>query len=243
MTIFNYTVNYIDVALAVIVIAAAVAGYLRGIISSIVRFIRAALGLSLCFYFSSYYTQPVYDNLVKPRLLETINEKIVVTGNLDEVLKNLNMYVSSLPGFIADAFKVKSLNVSSDDIATSILTNVFEPVALTAVRVAIFLGVFIVFFAATGIIILAVKRHNKKKEEERGHTSTLKKTDRFFGLILGLLKAAVILFAITSVFMYAVGADDTLVQKSDFWKEVSNSSLVNIINSINPFNAITEGLI
>lgn len=243
MTIFNYTLNYIDVALVLIVIFAAIIGYMRGIFSTIIRLIRAAVGLFLCFYCSSYYTQPVYDKLVKPRLLEIINEKIVVSGNIDEVIKNLNNYIDSLPRFICDYLSVKSLNVSSKNIADSILTNVFEPVALTATKIAIFIVVFVVFFLVTGIIIDIVRVHNKKEAEKRGDETSLKKADRVFGVLFGLIKAALVVFAVTSVLMYIMGTDTSLVKSNSFWQEVQNSTLINYVNDINPFNAITEGLI
>jgi len=243
MTIFNYTLNYVDVAFVFIVVFAAIIGYVRGIFSTIIRLIRAAVGLFLCFYSSSYYTQPVYEKLVKPRLLAMINEKIVVSGNIDEVIKNLNNYIDSLPRFIGDNLSIKSLNISSDDIAQSILTNVFEPAALTATKIAIFIAVFVVFFLVTGIIIAVVKLRNKKAEERRGEESKLKKTDRVFGVLFGLIKAVLILLAITSILLYFLGTDDTLVKTSAFWREVESSTLINFINEINPFNAVTEGLI
>lgn len=243
MTIFNYTLNYVDVAFALIVVFAAIIGYMRGIFSTVIRLIRAAVGLFLCFYCSSYYTQPVYDSLVKPRILQTINERIVVSGNIDEVIKNLNTYIDSLPRFIGDKLNVQSLNISSDDIAGAILTNIFEPVALKATKIAIFVAVFVVFFLATGIIIAIVKMRNKKAEERRGEESKLKKTDRLLGVFFGLIKAFLVILAITSVLLYIFSADETLVKTSAFWQEVQNSTLINAINEINPFNAITEGLI
>lgn len=243
MTIFNYTLNYIDVALVLIVIFAAVIGYMRGIFSTIIRLIRAAVGLFLCFYCSSHYTEPVYDRFVKPRLLQMINEKIVVSGNIDEVIKNLNNYIDSLPRFIGDYLSVKSLNVSSKNIAKSILKHVFEPVAITGTKIAIFVAVFLVFFLVTGIIIEAVRLHNKKEAEKRGDETKLKKTDRFFGVVFGLLKSALVIFAVTSILMYAINTDASLVKSNAFWQEVESSTLINYVNEINPFNAITEGLI
>ena len=243
MTIFNYTLNYVDVAFVLVALFAAITGYLRGIFSTIIRLIRAAVGLLLCFYCSSHFTQHVYDSLVKPRLLETINEKIVVSGNVDEIIKNLNNYIDSLPRFIGDNLSVKHLKLSSGDIAQSILKNVFEPAALQATKIGIFIAVFIVFFLVTGIIISAVSYHNKREAERRGDETKLKKADRVFGILFGLLKAFVIALAVTSIFMYIMSNDASLVKTSGFWQEVQSSSLVNMINEINPFNAITEGLI
>ena len=49
MIIFNYTVNYIDIILAAILLVFIIAGYCRGLFINIVNFIRWAVGLFLCF--------------------------------------------------------------------------------------------------------------------------------------------------------------------------------------------------
>lgn len=243
MTIFNYTVNYIDVALVLFVLIITVIGYFRGVISSVVRFIRASLGLFLCFYLSSYYTQPLYNSVVRPRLLNTINEKIVISGNIDEIITNLYNYIASLPKFVVSSINVKSLNITSDDISLAILENVFEPAAIALTKAAIFISVFLIFFISTEIIILIVRKIIKKKNEKRGKESALKKADRIFGVVLGLMKSVVIVLAITSVLMYFIQTKENLAASNSFWREVNNSSLLNIINGINPFNAVTEGLL
>lgn len=243
MTIFNYTVNYIDIALVAIAIISAVVGYKRGIFETIIRFIRAALGYLLCIYVSSNYSQSVYNVLVKPKLLDMINEKIVNSGNIDEVIKNLKAYVSSLPEFLQGYFNTDNLSVSSSDVSSAVLQNVFEPVATVLTKIAVFIAVFIVFFGITGIIIAVVKHRNKKKNAERGHETVLKKTDRLFGILFGIIKAFVLILVIASVFTYFINVNESAEVSSGILKEAQNSSLLNLINQINPFNAITEGLI
>lgn len=242
MTIFNYTINYIDVALVAIMLLAGIIGYFRGIIISVVNFIRAAVGMFLCFYLSNNLALPIYEGYFRQRALNMINEKIVTSGNIDEVIANLNDYMASLPEFISKSVDYQSINISSTDIARSILTGVFEPIILVLLKIVIFIAVFIIFFGATAIIIAIVRKMSRKREEKNGKKSVLKKTDMAFGAVFGLLKAFILVLAITSVLMYILSVKEE-TGLNGFLTEVKNSSLINLINDINPFNAVTEGLI
>ena len=192
------TVNAADIIIVVFIALTCLIGYIRGILFSLIRFLRVTCGLFLCFYFSNYYSQPIYESLVKPRLLETINEKIVLSGNIDEVLTNLNNYIDSFPKFFSDYFQVSQINISSDDISQAILTNVFEPVAVKLTKIAIFIIVFLIFFISTAIILYFVKKRYDRKNDD-GKNSKIKKTDKILGIVFGLLKGMIITFAVVSV--------------------------------------------
>ena len=243
MNILGITLNYADIIVIVVVIIAAIVGWCRGIAVTIVNFIRTAVGLFLCFYASSNLAQGVYDGYVKQRCLDTINEKIATTANVDEVIANLNDFSASLPLGLSKLMNVSSLDLTSENLSEAVLNNVFEPVAMFAIKVIIFLVVFVLFFGLTGLIILLIRKAAKKKSDERGHETVLKKTDRALGLLFGLLKAGVLVLALTSVFMYVLSVKPEFSEHSAFWLQVSQSRLLEILNEINPFNAITEGLI
>jgi len=243
LTILGLTFNYADLAIVLIFVIAAVIGFCRGLLINVINFIRISVGMFLCFFISSNASQPVYESFVKPRVMETINEKIVTSGNIDEIINNLNSVIASLPDYLAAQFNIKSVDLTAADMAQSILENVFEPVLLTLVKAALFIAVFLVFFIATGIIIHIAQRSAKKRDEKRGHETAAKKTDRVLGLLFGLMKAAVIVLALTSVLMYALSLKPELASGNVFWSSVSSSKLIEIINGINPFNAVTEGYI
>ena len=243
MTIFNYTVNYIDIALVAIVIAAMIIGYHRGLIINIVRFVRAAVGTFLCFFLSNHLAVPLYETKIKQNLLEAINQQIVTTTNMDTTMKNLNDYVATLPEFIAKNIDTTALKLSSADVAQAILTNVFEPIVMVLLKVAIFIATFIVFFGITGIIILVAQRVSKKRDEKRGKQTVVKKTDKLLGMLFGLLKSFIIVLAVSAALMYILSVQEDAAPLSGFMTEVSQSTLMKLLDSINPFNAITEGLL
>ena len=243
MTIFNYVVNYVDIALVAILLIFIIIGYCRGLLINVVNFLRWSIGLFLCFFLSENLSELVYNSFVKPKALDVINKDIVTSSNIDEILNNLQKFAKDLPKELTGSIDFSKLNVSGDDIANEILQNYFEGILMFLTKAAIFIAVFIVFFLITGIIILIVRKSSKKKEELRGKKSALKKTDKFLGLCLGVLKGVLVVFAVSSVLMIALSFYDDEQQMSSFIKEVSNSQLLRLIDEINPFNAITKGLL
>ncbi len=243
MSVFNYVINYIDIALIAILLIFIIIGFCRGLLINVINFFRWSIGLFLCFFLSENMSVTVYNSYVKPRALETLNEKVVTSGNIDEVMNNLQSYADGLPKALTNSIDFSKISISSDDIANEILENYFEGILMFLTKAAIFAAVFLIFFVVTGIIILIVRKSSKKREERRGKKSALKKTDKFLGGILGLLKGAIAVFAVASVLMFIVGLYDDEAQMSGFVKQVSDSQLLELIDQINPFNAITKGLL
>ncbi|MBR3149893.1 MAG: CvpA family protein [Eubacterium sp.] len=241
MTIFNYTLNGIDLGFILFFALLAVFGYRKGIFLSVLGFIRWSFGMLLCFFVSSKYSLGIYNGYVKPKALEYINQKIVTSTNLDEISKNLGELQQSLPKALEGTVDLSKINLSSADAAKTILENVFEPALITLTKVCVFLAVFAVFFLITGIIILVIRNRNKKKDKDGD--SKLRKTDKLFGLLFGAVKAAVIICAVTAAMLWAVEYYENNGVTNSFVEYVKASSLVQIISEINPFNAITEGLI
>ena len=243
MTIFNYAVNYIDIALAAIILIFIIIGWCRGLLINVINFIRYSAGLFLCFFASETASPMIYNSYVKPAALESINKNIVTSTNLDETLKNIQDIGNQLPEFLKSSVDFSKLNVSGDDIAQSILENYFEGILILLTKAAIFIAVFVLFFLITGIIILIFRKRSKKKEEKRGKKSAAKRFDQFLGAVLGIMKGALVVFAVSAVLMLILGIYEDEAQMSTFMKEVNSSQLLKLIDEINPFNAITGGLL
>ena len=242
MIIFNYTVNYIDIALALVALLFVIGGYCRGLFINVINFIRWAVGLFLCFFISENASAFVYNTYVKPRALESINKNIVTSTNLDEIMKNIQSAANELPSALAKSVDFSKLNISSENLANEILENYFEGILIFLTKAALFIGVFAIFFLITGIIILAVRRGRKRHNEKRSGKSAIRTLDRILGAVLGALKGAIAVFAISCVLMLILGLYDDTSQLSGFMKEVNSSQLLELIDEINPFNAITGGL-
>lgn len=242
MTIFNYTVNYVDVAIIGILLLALLVGYSKGIIITIINFIRYSFGLFLCMFVSDRYTQVFYENCVKEKIVNKLSEQVVTSSNIDEIINNLTSSVDKLPSLIKNNVDLSSFTVSAhSDIANSIADNVFEPVALVAVKILLFLLTFIVFFGLTGLILHLLRRRSNKKQKEKGKKSGLKTIDKIFGGIFGLLKGALIVFVFVSLF--EVLLDFNIFKDNAIMNEVTSSSLYNLLLNINPFDIIVNDIL
>ena len=130
MTIFNYTVNYVDLIIVGILLISGIIGQQKGIFITLVNFIRYVLGFSLCIFSTDRLSQPVYDNFLQERVQNTVNEKIVTSSNIDEIMTNINNAVNSLPNYIKNSIDVSSLKLSSNNISQNITNELFEPVII-----------------------------------------------------------------------------------------------------------------
>lgn len=242
MTIFNYTLNYVDVIIVGVLLLAFFVGYAKGILITLVNLIRYSVGLFLCMFVANGYSEMFYNSFVKERIVNKLSTQVVTSANIDEILANLNTTVNSLPSFVKKGIDITSLSFSSgDDIASIIAENVFQPIALIIVKILLFVLTFVVFFGLTGLIIHVIRKHNKKKRSESRHKSKLKTVDRIFGGLFGLVKGALIVF----IFVSAVGAISQIDSFRDnaFISTALNSSLYNYLLDVNPFNLITEGIL
>lgn len=242
MTIFNYTLNYVDVIIVGILLLTFFVGYAKGILITLVNLIRYSVGLFLCMFVANGYYEMFYNSFVKERIVNKLSTQVVTSANIDEILANLNTTVNSLPSFVKKGIDISSLSFSSgDDIASIIAENVFQPIALIIVKVLLFVLTFVVFFGLTGLIIHVIRKRNNKKRSEGRHKSNLKTIDRIFGGLFGFVKGALIVF----IFVSAVGAISQIDSFRDnaFVSTALNSSLYNYLLDVNPFNLITEGIL
>ena len=239
MTIFNYTVNYIDVIVVGIVLLFSIVGYSRGLFVTLLNFLRYVFGFSICTFSANKFTQPVYDGFVKEKIVDQLSKKVVTSTNVDEIFDNLKNFVDSTPEIIKNNLNLTSLPLKTgDDIATTISDSVFQPIALVIIKGLIFVVVGILFFGITGIIISAIKNHKKKNKDKK---NVLKTSDRILGGILGIVKGVFIVFVFVSIVTFVSEIDS--IAKNSFFVEAQNSTLFNYILNINPFNIITEELL
>lgn len=241
MTIFNYTVNYVDLIIVGIFLLFGIIGLRKGIFITLVNFIRYVLGFSLCVFSADRLPQPVYDRFLEQKVIDFVNSKITSSSNLDEILGNLDNYKNSLPDFIKNSINLTSLKLSSNNISQNITNEVFEPVIIGLLKVLIFIVVFILFFGITGIIIHNIRKKNKQKRKEKDKKSFIVFVDRLTGFVFGILKGALVVFVFVSAVTYFLGVP-TMAQ-NQFLQTAADSQLYQLLLNYNPFNVITEGII
>ncbi len=241
MTIFNYTVNYVDLIIVGIVLFFAIIGLQKGIFITLVNFIRYVLGFSLCVFSADRLPQPIYDNFLQDKIQDTVNKKIVTSSNIDEIINNINESVNSLPDFLKNSISVSSLKISSSNISQNITNEVFEPLILGALKILIFIIAFILFFGITGAIIHHIRKKNKNKRKENKKKSIVVFADRLLGFVFGTLKGTLVVFVFVSIVTYLLGIPN--ITSNRFLQTAADSQVYKLLLNYNPFNVITEGII
>ena len=187
MTIFNYTVNYVDLIIVGIVLFFGFVGLNKGIFITLINFIRYVVGLSACMISADRLPQPIYDNYLKERVVDAVNQKIVTSSNIDEIMDNFNSVINSLPNIVKNNIDLTSLKLSSNNISQNITNEVFEPVIIVFLKVIIFIVIFALFFGITGAVISHIRRKNKNKRNENKKKSFVVFMDRLIGFLFGFL--------------------------------------------------------
>lgn len=241
MTIFNYTVNYVDLIIVGIFLFFAFVGLNKGIFITLINFIRYVVGLSACMISADRLPQPIYDNYLKERVVDAVNQKIVTSSNIDEIMDNFNSVINSLPNIIKNNIDLTSLKLSSNNISQNITNEVFEPVIMVFLKVIIFIVVFALFFGITGAVISHIRRKNKNKRKENNKKSFVVFMDRLIGFLFGILKGALVVFVFVSAVTSLLGVPN--IADNQFLQTAANSQLYQLLLNYNPFNVITEGII
>lgn len=241
MTIFNYTVNYVDLIIVGIFLFFAFVGLNKGIFITLINFIRYVVGLSACMISADRLPQPIYDNYLKERVVVAVNQKIITSSNIDEIMDNFNSVINSLPNIIKNNIDLTSLKLSSNNISQNITNEVFEPVIMVFLKVIIFIVVFALFFGITGAVISHIRRKNKNKRKENNKKSFVVFMDRLIGFLFGILKGALVVFVFVSAVTSLLGVPN--IADNQFLQTAANSQLYQLLLNYNPFNVITEGII
>lgn len=241
MTIFNYTVNYVDLIIVGIFLLFGFVGLNKGIFITLINFIRYVVGLSACMISADRLPQPIYDNYLKERVVDAVNQKIVTSSNIDEIMDNFNSVINSLPNIVKNNIDLTSLKLSSNNISQNITNEVFEPVIIVFLKVIIFIVIFALFFGITGAVISHIRRKNKNKRKESNKKSFVVFMDRLIGFFFGILKGALVVFVFVSAVTSLLGVPN--IADNQFLQTAANSQLYQLLLNYNPFNVITEGII
>ena len=241
MTIFNYTVNYVDLIIVGIFLFFGFVGLNKGIFITLINFVRYVVGLSACMISADRLPQLIYDNYLKERVVDAVNQKIVTSSNIDEIMDNLNSVINSLPNIVKNNIDLTSLKLSSNNISQNITNEVFEPVIIVFLKVIIFIVIFALFFGITGAVISHIRRKNKNKRKENKKKSFVVFMDRLIGFLFGFLKGALVVFVFVSAVTSLLGVPN--IADNQFLQTAANSQLYQLLLNYNPFNVITEGII
>lgn len=228
------TVNYIDIALIAVSALIIFVSSRRGILIALVSMTRVFVGVPLSFYISSNYCEPLYYNYLQKLILEKTQQKIARQGTVTAFIESVKDTVNSLPSFLTKEFDFTVLEKLNAKSASEYLElNIIRPAAITAVEILLFLAVFVAFIVVTGLIISVIKHRNRRQDKKE--KAPLRKTDKLLGGLFGLVKAAMLVFALCTI---AAMAADILPQNnetvSQLMGQINESKIIIAVNEFNP---------
>lgn len=218
--------NYIDIAFVAVTVIMIAVGARRGFVASALATLKYLLGIPLSYYVSGKLYRPLYDSYVRDYICDKLTDKINTSDSYEELLSGINGFIGSIPKDITDNFDLSLLySTEPQQLGAVITDSIIEPVALAVLRIVIFIIVFILFGIIISLIVSAFSKMQKKKH------APLKHTNRFFGGVFGLLKAALLVFTAAAAIEYI---EPLLPQGNSLSAQADASVLLEFINKYNP---------
>lgn len=203
--------NYIDLALVIILLAAVLGGYLRGFFVSLLSLVRFAAGVPLSFFAADRLSETFYNSCVRERLSTSVALQLEQNG-VDAAITSFKEAVASLPQLLQGAADMSFLdNANAAAFTQGIMENIVDPIAVVICEIVIFILTLFIFYVITGIVISVVKKIRKREK------APFRKTDRFIGAVFGLVKGVIAVGALCVIGNYIVeftqGTGNELVEQ------------------------------
>ncbi len=157
----------------------------------------------------------LYTLLLKPGIIETIEASLGKAINTEDVIKNLEEAIASLPAVSKLLFDFSALENSLDDtvdmtngmIAENVEESVISPVIMPLIEIIIFAIALLLLLA----VISAIARKSKKVNE----VPVIGGVNAFFGGVIGALEGAVVLAIASTVLRFVLKAYGSSVWLSE----------------------------
>ncbi|MCM1285540.1 MAG: CvpA family protein [Acetobacter sp.] len=225
------TVNYVDIAILALSLIMILISARKGILIALTGMTRVLVGVPVSFYVSDNYNKMIYNDYVKDTVIKKLEEEIARQGTVSSFISSIQETVDTLPAFLTKNFNTAPLeSLSVKRTAEYFEVNLVRPIAEITIEIVLFLAVFIIFLIITGIIIQILKIRNRHDD------TPLRKADIILGAVFGLLKAAVLVFAVcTLAGMAADVLPKEYIASNSFVNQLETSKIISTVNEFNPF--------
>ncbi|MBQ3258987.1 MAG: CvpA family protein [Clostridia bacterium] len=230
----------LDAIVVVIVAVAAIVGYRRGFIRTIIQLAGCIIAFILALSLSATVSTVVYDGLLRDGLhekIETTWSETVVEGAAQTLTEQTQAVFDTLPTFVQTALDTETItqgiqdSVGNDHTGTAVadylVDDLIRPVMVAVIRFVAFLLLF--------AILMIVIRLLEKLLKPITKLPLVRQTDGLLGTVVGLAKGAV--FALVAVtIMQLIAAGTTTGPFTQ--KNLDNSVVAGWIAQINPLSAV-----
>ena len=218
--------NYIDIFILVLFVVIVFEGYARGFVVSLLSLARIAVGIPVSFLVADKCSNMVYTNYFR----ET-NSQNVLTGieksGADTYIQTFKNTINGIPDVFKGTVDFSLLdNASAASTAESIMSNIVDPIAAMITKVIVFIVTLAVFYIVTAILLFVVKKITNSSH------APFRKTNKFLGALLGVVKALILVFAVARIgafFTENIAAGDNA-----FLQQLASSRIIEFANKFNP---------
>ena len=226
----EYILDLIFIALAVVMI---ILGAKKGLIKALLDGLSTIASGIIAYILATPVAKVIYDafvrGIVKSEFEKGLNESGTDFGSISE---KVNVLVSELPeGALNIASKfgfdvngaisnvVSSAPDSNESLVETLMTNIGDNIFLTITEAVTMIALFIIVSIALTFVIRLLNKVVKK-------LPVVKQANKLAGGLLGLVKAVVIIFVVSTVLVFV---------KNEALTPIINSSLIlGFVNDINP---------
>lgn len=226
----EYILDLIFIALAVVMI---ILGAKKGLIKALLDGLSTIASGIIAYILATPVAKVIYDafvrGVVKSEFLKGLNDSGTDFGSISE---KVNALVNELPeGALAIASKfgfdvngaisnvVSSAPDSNESLVETLMTNIGDNIFLTITEAVTMIALFIIVSIALTFVIRLLNKVVKK-------LPVIKQANKLAGGLLGLIKAVVIIFVISTVLVF--------VQNEELAPMINSSVILKVVNDINP---------
>ena len=226
----EYILDLIFIALAVVMI---ILGAKKGLIKALLDGLSTIASGIIAYILATPVAKVIYDafvrGIVKSEFLKGLNDSGTDFGSISE---KVNALVNELPeGALNIASKfgfdvngaisnvVSSAPDSNESLVETLMTNIGDNIFLKITEAVTMFALFIIVSIALTFVIRLLNKVVKK-------LPVVKQANKLAGGLLGLVKAVVIIFVVSTVLVF--------VQNEELAPMINSSVILKVVNDINP---------
>ena len=226
----EYILDLIFIVLAVVMI---ILGAKKGLIKALLDGLSTIASGIIAYILATPVAKVIYDafvrGVVKSEFLKGLNDSGTDFGSISE---KVNALVNELPeGALAIASKfgfdvngaisnvVSSAPDSNESLVETLMTNIGDNIFLKITEAVTMFALFIIVSIALTFVIRLLNKVVKK-------LPVIKQANKLAGGLLGLVKAVVIIFVVSTVLVF--------VQNEELAPMINSSVILKVVNDINP---------
>ena len=174
-------------------------GLSTGALSGLIGTAKYAVGVPVSLFVSHQYYQAVYDNLVEPKALAKVQEKIAGASGVDTFMVALQEKMQALPQALQGDFDFAALKKGS---AKTVADFVMQAVGGTG---GLLTGKNRIIFIIVHNYCLDLLVAFRYAKEEAGQKTIFTQTNSLLGGAFGLVKGCLFLVLVSGVWAYLAG--------------------------------------